>query len=307
MDIVLAFWRIQTLPCFLDDYPTAQKVTTYINKARAVADTMDGERVRLGIPAAKMMFLAPEHLFRRSSTRMANLAADAAAIVHAVEQFSAGYPDLMVVPGTIVWLEEKKLAGYFGRKHLARNSAYVFCNGQLVFRYDKHHDAGELLAAETQNAKFLPGQLMGSFDLWGLDFGIEICMDHAQERLVKQAKLQGTARFDIHMIISSTIHNIGNNLHVKDGGLVIHADGLDDRMSGFVQGTTSKRTGVWEMQPRLAPKTGGQASAADKMANPGQYMDLNRRNSLTLRGAAAPAGMQFQGFDDDVSVYHMTV
>jgi hypothetical protein len=238
---------------------------------------------------------------------MANSAADAAAIVHAVEQFSAGYPDLMVVPGTIVWLEEKKLAGYFGRKHLARNSAYVFCNGQLVFRYDKHHDAGELLDVERQNAKFLPGQLLGSFGLWGLDFGIEICKDHAQQHLVTQAKLQGAAKFDIHMIISSTIHNIGNSLHVKDGGLVIHSDGLDDRMSGVVQGTKNKRTGVWEVQPRLTPRTGGKASAEDKLANPGQYLDLNRRNSLTLRGGAAAVGLQFQGFDDDVSVYHMTV
>jgi len=307
MDIVLAFWRIQTLPCFLDDYTTARKVTTYINKARNVADTMDAERKRLGIPLAKMMFLAPEHLFRCSSTRMANSAADSEAIVHAVRQFSASYPDLMVVPGTIVWLEEKKLAGHFGRKHLARNSAFVFCNGQLVFRYDKHHDAGELLDVEKQNAKFLPGQLLGSFNLWGLNFGIEICKDHAEQHLVKQATDHGVGKFDIHMIISSTIHNIGNSLHVKDGGLIIHSDGRDDRTSGVAQPTTSKRTGVWEVQPRLAPKTGGKASAGDKLANPGQYLDLNRRNSLTLRCGAAAVGMQFQGFDNDVSVYHMTV
>jgi hypothetical protein len=254
-----------------------------------------------------MMFLAPEHLFRCSSTRMANPAADAAAIVRAVEQFSAGYPDLMVVPGTIVWLEEKKLAGYFGRKHLARNSAYVFCNGQLVFRYDKHHDAGELFDAEKQMAKFLPGELLGSFSLWGLNFGIEICKDHEKRRLVQQATLHGAAKFDIHMIISSTIHNSGSGLHVKDGGLLIHSDGQDDKMSGFVQGAKDKRTGVWEVQPRLTSKFGGNASAEDKFHNPGNYLDLNRRNSLTLRGGAAPLGMQFQGFDDDVSVYHMTV
>lgn len=307
MDIVLAFWRVQTLPCFLDDFPAARKVATYLDKARAIADQMDTERVRLGIPAAKMMFLAPEHLFRCSSTRMANPAADAAVIVDAVRQFSAGYPDLMIVPGTVVWLEEKKLAGYFGRKHLARNSAYVYCDGQLVFRYDKHHDAGELLDAEKQEAKFLPGQLLGAFNLWNLRFGIEICMDHSCGRLVKQAQAEGADKFDVHMIISSTIHNIGSNLHVQDGGLVVHADGQDTQTSQFVQGTNKKRTGVWEVQARATPKTGGAASAEDRRVNPGNYLDLNRRNSMTLRGGAAPVGMQFQGFDDDVSVYHLTV
>lgn len=152
-----------------------------------------------------------------------------------------------------------------------------------MFTYDKHHAVGELLDAEKQQyAKLVSDQLLGPFDLWGLRFGIETCMDHANGRLVKQDGHGGAGKSDVHMIISSTAHNIGSNVQVRDGGLVIHTDGQDDARSGFGQRVSKQRTGLREVQPRATSRTGGVASTEDPRVNLGNYLDLTRRNSVTF-------------------------
>ena len=102
MDLLIAFWRITTLPCDWDDNPVAMKIQGYRNKAIRVLNRLESERQRLGIPAARMAFLAPEHLFRASRQRMAMPEADKKQIVAAVKTLSSTHPDTLIVPGTIV-------------------------------------------------------------------------------------------------------------------------------------------------------------------------------------------------------------
>src|SRR5438477_11622592 len=71
MQVIIAFWRVVTLPCNWDDQPIGTKIAGYREKAIRVINRMEGERARLGVPGAKMIFVAPEHLFRCSTTRMA--------------------------------------------------------------------------------------------------------------------------------------------------------------------------------------------------------------------------------------------
>lgn len=308
MDIVIAFWRITTLPCAWDDDPIATKIQGYREKAIRVLNLMNSERVRLGIPTAKMIFLAPEHLFRASRQRMAMPEADKKQVVAAVRTLSQNHPDTMIIPGTIVWLEQSNFATLFRRKFLARNSAFVYCGGSEVFRYDKHSNAGELLQAEQAEAKFRSGKALGVFDLWGKSFGLEICFDHSNAVLYNQLQTTGRAAVDVHLIVSSTVTNKPGMVAARSGGLVVHADGQDVRDSHTAQpGTLGAKTGVWEMQERQNPRGGGLASAAHKRDNRGMYVDLQRRNSFSHAAPDVPVGQEFRGFPDDVSVYRVTV
>lgn len=308
MDIIIAFWRITTLPCAWDDDPVATKIQGYRDKAIRVLNLMESERVRLGIPTAKMVFLAPEHLFRGSTVRMAMPEADKKQIVAAVKALSQNHADTMIIPGTIVWLEQSNFATLFKRKFVARNSAFVYCGGREVFRYDKHSNAGELLQAEQADAKFRAGKALGVFDLWGKSIGLEICFDHSNAVLYKQLQTSGRSPVDVHLIVSSTVTNKPGMVAARSGGLIVHADGQDVRDSHTAQPAgVGAKTGVWQMQELLNPRGGGVASADDKRINRGLYVDLQRRKSFSRAAPDVPAGQVFQGFPDDVSVYRVTV
>src|SRR5262245_55728266 len=114
---------------------------------------MESERNRLGMGGAKMIFLAPEHLFRCSTTRMAMPEDDKKQVVAAIKQISGNHQDVMMIPSTIVWLEESAYAKAFNKKFETQNSAFVFHNGKMIFQYNKHSDARELFDAEKAGAK----------------------------------------------------------------------------------------------------------------------------------------------------------
>lgn len=308
MNIIVAFWRIQTLPCHWDDWTIDRKIAGYREKAIRVLCRMDSERRRLGWPDAKMIFLAPEHLFRGSSARMAMPEADKKQVIAAVTRLSSNHRDALIVPGTVVWLSESKFAKVFRRKFEARNSAFVFVNGSVVFEYNKHSDAGELLDAERADAKFRAGKKLGVFECWGLSFGIEICYDHSNAVLYEQLREKNRPGVDIHLILSSTVSNKPGKVAARSGGLLVHADGQDDRDSHTPQpGHTPAKTGIWEVNELDRPRGGGNvADPAFKQANRGMFIDLQRRNSISRARPTAPVPVVFQGFDDDVSVYHVT-
>jgi hypothetical protein len=309
MDIIISFWRIETLPCYWDDRPVATKIQGYLNKAIRVLNLMESERARVGLPTAKMAFVAPEHLFRGGTQRMAMPEADKKRIIEAVRNLSSNHPDTLIVPGTIVWLQESKLAKLFNRKFDARNSAFVFVGGSEVFRYDKHSDAEELLAAEKANAKFRAGKKLGVFQLWGKSFGLEVCYDHSNAVLYNQIQAKGKTGVDVHLILSSTVPNQGGKVAARSGGLLVHADGQDTRTSHQAQpGTQGAKTGIWSVRELDQPRTGRPVADPDhKRLNRGMYMELQRRPSFSKPGSDVPLGQDFQGFDDDVSVYRLTV
>ena len=173
--------------------------------------------------------------------------------------------------------------------------------------------------AEKAEAVFKPGQKLGVFKCWDVRFGIEICFDHTHATLYKQLQKKGKDGVDVHLVVSSTVPNLRSNVATLSGGLLVHADGQDFRDSHTPQpGTQGARGGVWQMQERDTPLGGGHFDdlAKAKKENRGRFIDPNRRLSVTARPGAAPAAPfpgldddddSFRGFDDDVSVYNVTV
>lgn len=312
--IVIATWRIQTLPCVFDDETIDSKIARYRTKANAVLSQIDAECTRLGIASPHRIFLAPEHLFRRSSAEMALHQDQKDRVIGGVKQISAQHGDAMIIPGTVVWREETGFAKFFGRKFEARNTAFVFQNGTVLHQYNKHSDAGELTDAEKQHSKFRAGQKLGVFSCWGIRFGLEICQDHTKSILINQINQKKKTPVDVHLILSSTVGNQPGKIATRDGGLVVHADGQDAKSSHtpMAVATAGAKTGVWDMSERTTPRGGGVPDdpVAHKQLNRGQYVDLKRRMSVTMRPgpAAAPdPTLTFGGFDDDVSVYHLAL
>jgi hypothetical protein len=314
--LVIATWRIQTLPWIHDDQTIDFKIQQYRTKATAVMQQIDAEVARHGIPSPGRIFLAPEHLFRRSSTEMALHQDQKDRVIAAVKQISAQFGDAMIIPGTVVWREETAFAGFFNVRFEARNTAFVFQNGQILHQYNKHSDAGEITDAEKNHSKFRAGQKLGVFNSSaGTSVAASrICFDHSNSILLNQIRKKKESPVDVHLILSSTVTNKPGMIAARDGELVVHADGQDVKASHTpqVDRFVGAKTGIWDVQERALPRGGfvPASVAEDKKTNRGQYIDLNRRMSVTLRAGAAPAEnppVTFDGFDDDVSVYHVTL
>jgi hypothetical protein len=310
--LVIASWRIKTLPCVFDDESIESKVARYRAKANAVLAQMAAEAQRHGLASPRRIFLAPEHLFRRSRAEMALHQAQKDQVMAALKEISGNHRDAMIIPGTIVWRSETAYAKLFHRRFEARNSAFVFQNGSILHQYNKHTDAGELTEAERNDSTYRAGQKLGVFKCWGLRFGLEICNDHANSILLNQIAAKKQMPVDVHLILSSTIANKPGKMAARDGGLVIHADGADAKSSHTAQvpGVGAK-SGVWEMKERALPigmNTAPEDPETHRRYNRGQYIDLKRRMSVTMRQGEAPLDdprYPFDGFDDDVSVYYL--
>jgi hypothetical protein len=103
----------------------------------------------------------------------------------------------------------------------ARNTAYVLYGGNEVFVYDKQGDFHEVLDYDTNRRNiYIPGVKNGIFSYGGIDFGIEVCLDHAM------AVLKGHHGYEaphVHLICSAAVKVDPNSLVVKRGGVALHA------------------------------------------------------------------------------------
>ena len=62
-------------------------------------------------------------------------------------------------------------------RKLAQNVAYI-CMGDKILKYHKVGNFKEV-EGETDDLVFVPGSLVGRFNVGGVKYGIEICMDHS--------------------------------------------------------------------------------------------------------------------------------
>ena len=310
MELVLGFWRVKTLPCYWDNFPVQLKIDRYIEKANAALTQMRSECERLQIADPKLVFLAPEHLFRAGTDRMAMPEASMKRITAAVKQLSQRFPEALIIPGTLVWLDEAlPISQLFKRKHVARNSAFIYAGGKLLFRYDKQSDAGELFEAEKQVAKFVSGDRLGVFTWNQKRFGIEICLDHSRAVLRDNLEQRGKAAVDVHLIIGSSVANKESKIAARFGGLVVHTDGGDTKPSHApppLPNQQGPRTGVWKLKELAIGKGDIPATEENKRNVPNAFRDLKRRNSVTVRPEDL-AGIGFEGFQPDISIYHQTI
>ncbi|XXF79038.1 hypothetical protein P2318_04595 [Myxococcaceae bacterium GXIMD 01537] len=106
------------------------------------------------------------------------------------------------------------------KKHrMVRNTAYAFQGGYCKFKYNKQGDFHEVLGGSNHFA-YVPGTENGNFRLNDIDFGIEICLDHALGYL----RAQNTNEVDIHIILSATVVLNPANIIARDKGFIVHSD-----------------------------------------------------------------------------------
>lgn len=135
-----------------------------------------------------------------------------------------------VMDWTLTWLHPFDLKGQEAAitkvrngaaKFQMQNTAYMLLHGQVVYAYHKHGNFGELEHSDA-DVVFLPGINSGRVELEGVEFGIEICLDHnvGAARRLHRAK---RAKPDVQIILSDYVDNAAANVIVKPGGYVVHA------------------------------------------------------------------------------------
>lgn len=111
-------------------------------------------------------------------------------------------------------------------KYYMRNTAYVFHNGNIIYKYHKLGDFFESI--NTSDTVFIPSQRSPIVSIQvtasqKMTFGFEICLDHNLGTLNAISKDTGAAPLDFHTICSASVENEINNMCMRDGGYMLHA------------------------------------------------------------------------------------
>lgn len=191
-------------------------------------------------PDTKIMFVAPEYLFKdlsRKGPARYYSHKQKKEFVATIKRLSLE-SDMILIPGTICWKKPAKADD----QTYYRNTAYFFHQGKvdkykkrfphMIFDIDyfksKTVSLDQLDAYET---KFKTGEKKGVLTVGGITIGIEICFDHIRKSLADSLDTEGNdvKKIDIHLIISNGLSN--SNLYVlrKEGLRMAKIDrGLDD-------------------------------------------------------------------------------
>ncbi len=118
--------------------------------------------------------------------------------------------------------------------HVMKNTAFVFLNGKIRFKYNKKNDFHEALS-DAGETIFCPGAKSGFATVEGIDIGLEICLDHAVQALANTPlPASGTPMF--HILTSASVgvtHAV-----VRENGYLIHASS-DKNMAVVSQKTST--------------------------------------------------------------------
>ena len=142
------------------------------------------------------------------------------------------------------------LVNLSGVQYLARNTAYVLLDGNIIMKYNKQGDFHEVL--NGHQTIHIPGKLDGRFQIRSsndeerpIAFGIEICLDHVFQTTGKEIPHLGEV--DIHIISSAQVQERQANVAVRPNGYLVHACS-NSKYSGVKQMQTS-----WWSSSSLAP------------------------------------------------------
>lgn len=143
--------------------------------------------------------------------------------------------------------------------HMMRNTAYILFNGRVQFKYHKNADYHE--AVGDAKTVFVPGGKVGTCEVAGIRFGIEICFDHTMAML-KTGVAQHTAGRGgkdmvpptIHIVTSDSTDSVEANYQLRDQGYFVHASTGN---SSVVQRDGNSYGGVDPVAVRLKPHYSG--------------------------------------------------
>ena len=120
------------------------------------------------------------------------------------------------------------------KSYIYKNQAYVLLNGKVEHKYAKKAGYNELVGVDKDSGGyhvFPPGAKCNRKSIGDLDFGFEICFDHAVGVLANASSEpvheNGSQGPMIHVICSDAVRNKDNS-PVRVGGYVLHASSNRD-------------------------------------------------------------------------------
>jgi hypothetical protein len=128
-------------------------------------------------------------------------------------------------------------------QYMARNTAYVLLDGQVICKYNKQGDFHEVLVGT--DTVHIPGKLDGRFEVTPtktpaqrpITFALEVCLDHVFQTTGKEIEHRG--KVDVHIISSAQVENKEAHVAARDAGYLVHAS------SNKEYTRVKKRVGSW--------------------------------------------------------------
>jgi hypothetical protein len=173
-----------------------------------------------------LVFVGPEWFFRRPDRPYTK--AEQSLVIQRMKAVSRVYPDMVIMPGTIVWGDLKS-----GRWAGLSNTAPVLWMGEVIRLVHKSADCGDTDGLVTPDAFTAAGSGKADslFDVANLRFALDICVDHHQKRARREYEarygeksLRKGEGVDVHIVTGAGQVASPDSVVAKPGGLVISAD-----------------------------------------------------------------------------------
>ncbi len=166
-------------------------------------------------------------------------------------------------------VEKKRYLAEGQVTRLIRNRCYVFKDGSTELVYGKKADMNEAVGSDKGDERaptgiFIPGLKASQKSIGGINFGFEICWEHANG-VLKSVVGTGT-KPDIQIICSAFIENQTLNMVVRPGGFVLHASSRQSDSGVFYK----PMTGQNRQPPRATPPQGLAGGDAGKIERLGE-------------------------------------
>ena len=135
-------------------------------------------------------------------------------------------------PTSVRKVREAKRGTTPGTVYYAQNTAWVMRGGEVLLKYHKRMNGGEIgegdleyMKANGDSVVWVPGKSTGSFTVEGINFGLEICAEH-DGRALQMSLASGPV--DVQVVISATMKvQPAKAGHVRDGGYLLHCDAVE--------------------------------------------------------------------------------
>ena len=203
----------------------ANTFSTAVSQAAAALNVVAHTR------SATKLFVAPEYYFSYMDQPFDNDGTPAPVskdykhyLYSSIKEISSQHSDVIIVAGSIFYTKTK---GLIRKSTVGLNVCPVLKNGEFLYKYYKKNDDGNLKKADI-NARFEHKSTNPVFKSDGIQFGIEVCLDH-NDNVLRDWVNTGNSRVDIHLYISATNTHRVSNLQARTGGYVVHCDMLSEK------------------------------------------------------------------------------
>jgi hypothetical protein len=208
-----------------------RSVSNAIDKARrAGAGTgcrIATETLRQRVRESKLPRTTPYPADKKPPNPMANLqdvdwdvAVEVDRVLQDDTQLALYGPINLLARGNPSTLDSYNLLQAGTAERVLKNTAFVFLDGKIVFKYNKMNDFHEALSGDGKLI-FCPGSKPGFTTINGIDVGLEICLDHAVGALQKSLTLANAPSVHLHIVTSASVEWFP--AMIKDNGYYIHA------------------------------------------------------------------------------------